>query len=92
MIHDVEVGGLTFDASFDSGNAARVEAVSENANEFALWTARDCEGTIHENGCRTWFSFSVRGAAPGRKLAFQIHGMNSQGNLFKHDHRPVVRS
>ena len=42
MIHDVEVGGLTFDASFDSGNAARVEAVPENANEFALWTARDC--------------------------------------------------
>ena len=94
MIHDVEVGGLTFDASFDSGNAARVEAVSENANEFALWTARDCEGTIHENGCRTWFSFSVRGASlfEGRMLAFRIHNMNSQGNLFRHDMRPVFRS
>jgi len=94
MIHDVEVGGLTFDASFDSGNAARVEAVSENANEFALWTARDCEGTIHENGCRTWFSFSVRGASlfEGRMLAFRIHNMNSQGALYKHDMRPVFRT
>ena len=94
MIHDVEVGGLTFDASFDSGNAARVEAVSENANEFALWTARDCEGTIHENGCRTWFSFSVRGASlfEGRMLAFRIHNMNSQGALYKHDMRPVFRA
>jgi hypothetical protein len=94
MIHDVEVGGLTFDASFDSGNAARVEAVSENANEFALWTARDCENTIHENGCRTWFSFSVRGAAlfEGRMLAFRIHNMNSQGALYKHDMRPVFRA
>ena len=94
MIHDVEVGGLTFDASFDSGNAARVEAVPENPNEFALWTARDCEGTIHENGCRTWFSFSVRGASlfEGRMLAFRIHNMNSQGALYKHDMRPVFRA
>ena len=37
MIHDVELNGLTFDASFDSGNAARIEALSED--EFALWTA-----------------------------------------------------
>ena len=91
MIHDVEVGGLTFDASFDSGNAARVEQISEN--EFALWTARDCEGSVHENGCRTWFSFSVRGAAlfEGRMLAFRIYNMNSQGELYKHDMRPVHR-
>ena len=45
MLHDVTVAGLTFDASFDSGNAKHVEAIGEH--EFALWTARDCEGTPH---------------------------------------------
>ena len=90
-LHDTEVNGLIFDASFDSGNAAqRVEAIGED--EFCLWTLRDCEGTPHENGCRTWFSFSVRGAAPGRTLAFRILNMNSQGNLFRADMRPVYRS
>jgi hypothetical protein len=89
-LHDIEVGGLVFDAAFDSGNASRVEAVGED--EFALWTRRDCEGTPHETGCRTWFSFSVRGAEPGRKLTFRIHNMNSQGNLYRFDMRPVFRS
>ena len=92
MICQETIGDLTFDASFDSGNAARVEPVGEEGNEFALWTLRDCEGTPGENGCRTWFAFSVRGAAPGRTLAFRIHNMNSQGNLYRHDMRPVYRS
>lgn len=87
------LNGLTFSSAFDSGNATRVEALSDTANdEFILWTRRDCEGTPYENGCRTWFHFSVRGAAAGRTLAFRIHGMNSQGNLFRHDMRPSVRS
>ena len=87
----VECGGLVFDATFDSGNAApRVEQLGDD--EFGLWTLRDCDGSPFENGCRTWFSFSVRGAAAGRTLAFRIHNMNSQGNLFRHDMRPVVRS
>ena len=87
---DAEVGGLVFDASFDSGNASKVEQIGED--EFCVWTRRDCEGMPHENGCRTWFSFSVRGAAAGRKLAFRIHNMNSQGNLFRFGMRPVFRS
>ena len=91
-LHDHYIDGLTFDASFDSGNAAaRVEKLGDN--EFCLWTLRDCEGTPHENGCRTWFCFSVRGAlVTGRTLAFRIHNMNSQGNLYRHDMRPVYRS
>ena len=38
-----EVGGLVFDADFDSGNCARVEQRGEF--EFALWTRADAEGT-----------------------------------------------
>ena len=51
-LHDVEIGGLIFDADFDSGNAStRIEALGDH--EFSLWTLRDCEGTEFENGCRT---------------------------------------
>lgn len=89
-LHNVAAGGLVFSSAFDGGNAARVEVVEEDS--FALWTRRDCEGTEFETGCRTWFSFSVRGAAAGRTLTFDIHNMNSQGNLYKHDMRPVYRS
>lgn len=91
-LHDLCVNGLTFDARFDSGNAqARVEALGDD--EFALWTRRDGEGTPYETGCRTWFSFSVRGAnMAGRTLAFRVHNMNSQGNLFRHDMRPCFRA
>ena len=70
----VAAGNLVFSSSFDGGNAARVEAVEDDS--FALWTRRDCEGTEFETGCRTWFSFSVRGAAAGRTLKFAIHNMN----------------
>lgn len=92
VLRDVQLGGLTFDSAFDSGNAARIEAVDGTENEFALWTRRDCEGTPHENGCKTWFSFSVRGAAAGTTLAFRVHNMNSQGALYRQDMRPVYRA
>ena len=92
MMRDVEAGGLVFNSSFDSGNATRVEAVADAEHEFRLWTRRDCEGQPGENGCKTWFSFSVKGAVAGTTLAFRIHGMNSQGNLFRHDMRPCYRA
>ena len=84
-----EVGGLVFDADFDSGNCARVEQRGEF--EFALWTRADAEGTPHQTGFRTWFHFAVTGAPQGKALHFIVHNMNPQGKLYKFDMRPVWR-
>ena len=103
-VHPVTtIGDLTFDAAFDSGNAARVEAVgipasNSAAEEYNVWTSNDCAGTPHVKEYKVWFSFAVRAcssasAAPlsGRLLAFNIYNMNNLGKLFKHDMRPVYR-
>ena len=83
-VRSQEVGGLVFDADFDSGNCARVEQRGEL--EFALWTRRDCEGTKFAARSRTWFCFSVRGASTGRVLQIEVRGMNPQFRLFQHRH------
>ena len=51
-VRSQEVGGLVFDADFDSGNCARVEQRGEL--EFALWTRADAEGTPHQVRVGTW--------------------------------------
>ena len=51
-VRSQEVGGLVFDADFDSGNCARVERRGEL--EFALWTRADAEGTPHQVRVGTW--------------------------------------
>jgi hypothetical protein len=89
MLQSVECAGLTFDAAFDSGNASRVEQL--DTDEFALWSASDCEGTTFERPWRTWFSFSVKGFQRARMVAFNIYNMNPQTKLFKQDMRPVYR-
>ena len=81
--------GLTFDAAFDGGNAARVEQAGED--EYHLWTAPDCHGTEHEKQYKAWFAFAVGGAERGRMLTFVMHNMNNLGKLFRHDMRPVYR-
>jgi len=53
------VGGLVFDADFDSGNCARVEQRGEL--EFALWTRADAEGTPHQVRVGTWLGLGVLG-------------------------------
>ena len=47
---------------FKTGNLDRVESIEctePDQVEFQLWTAPDCAGTVHQNGNRSWFYFSV---------------------------------
>ena len=86
----VQFGPITFDASFDSGNGAKVEQTG--TDEFSVWTTPDAAGTPHEKQFRVWFHFAVRGVARGRQLTFVIYNMNNLGKLFRHDMRPVYRA
>ena len=86
----VQFGPITFDASFDSGNGAKVEQTG--TDEFSVWTNPDAAGTPHEKQFRVWFHFAVRGVARGRQLTFVIYNMNNLGKLFRHDMRPVYRA
>jgi len=87
--NDVTLGGLTWTSDFDGGNLGRIEQRGENA--FTVWSRADCEGTPQQTKSRTWFSFSVRGAAPGRELAIDVV-MSPQKKLYEHGMRPVFRS
>ncbi|XP_074541279.1 cytosolic carboxypeptidase-like protein 5 isoform X2 [Halichoeres trimaculatus] len=60
--------------------------------EFNVWTQPDCAGTEHENGNRSWFYFSVRGAAPGKLLKFNVMNMNNQRKLYSQGMAPLVRT
>ncbi|XP_033931846.1 cytosolic carboxypeptidase-like protein 5 isoform X3 [Pseudochaenichthys georgianus] len=60
--------------------------------EFNLWTQPDCAGTEHENGNRSWYYFSVRGAAPGKILKINVMNMNNQRKLYSQGMAPLVRT
>ncbi|XP_037306231.2 cytosolic carboxypeptidase-like protein 5 isoform X2 [Pungitius pungitius] len=60
--------------------------------EFNVWTQPDCGGTEHENGNRSWFHFSVRGAAPGKILKINVMNMNNQRKLYSQGMAPLVRT
>ncbi|XP_044024321.1 cytosolic carboxypeptidase-like protein 5 isoform X2 [Siniperca chuatsi] len=60
--------------------------------EFNVWTQPDCAGTEHENGNRSWFYFSVRGAAPGKILKINVMNMNNQRKLYSQGMAPLVRT
>ncbi|XP_034555144.1 cytosolic carboxypeptidase-like protein 5 [Notolabrus celidotus] len=60
--------------------------------EFNVWTQPDCAGTEHENGNRSWFYFSVRGAAPGKLLKISVMNMNNQRKLYSQGMAPLVRT
>ncbi|XP_072218490.1 cytosolic carboxypeptidase-like protein 5 isoform X2 [Leuresthes tenuis] len=60
--------------------------------EFNVWTQPDCAGTEYENGNRSWFYFSVRGAAPGKLLKINVMNMNNQRKLYSQGMAPLVRT
>ncbi|XP_061668017.1 cytosolic carboxypeptidase-like protein 5 isoform X2 [Syngnathoides biaculeatus] len=60
--------------------------------EFNVWTQPDCAGTEHENGNRTWFHFSVQGAAPAKLLKINVMNMNNQRKLYSQGMAPLVRT
>ncbi|XP_075904541.1 cytosolic carboxypeptidase-like protein 5 isoform X4 [Nelusetta ayraudi] len=101
------IGNIIFSSKFDSGNLARVEKVDKDASssptsnspsgsnpdhEFNVWTRPDCGGTEQENGNRSWFFFSVRGAAPGKLLKINVMNMNNQRKLYSQGMAPLVRT
>eukprot|EP01138_Halocafeteria_seosinensis_P005440 gb/GECG01005561.1/.p1 GENE.gb/GECG01005561.1/~~gb/GECG01005561.1/.p1 ORF type:complete len:823 (+),score=76.98 gb/GECG01005561.1/:1-2469(+) len=85
------VGGkIEFFANFDSANLARVEQKDELT--YWLWVAADAEGTLYCTTFRSWFYFGLRNVPYGRRLKFVIRNINKQGNLYRHQHRPVYRA
>ncbi|XP_029902487.1 cytosolic carboxypeptidase-like protein 5 isoform X2 [Myripristis murdjan] len=60
--------------------------------EFNVWTQPDCAGTENENGNRSWFYFSVRGAVPGKILKINVMNMNKQSKLYSQGMAPLVRT
>uniref|UniRef100_A0A3Q2QCU3 Cytosolic carboxypeptidase-like protein 5 n=1 Tax=Fundulus heteroclitus TaxID=8078 RepID=A0A3Q2QCU3_FUNHE len=60
--------------------------------EFNVWTQPDCVGTEYENGNRSWFYFSLRGAMPGKLLKINVMNMNNQRKLYSQGMAPLVRT
>ena len=96
-VENLRLGGLIFDAAFDSGNLANVE--QRGASDFILTTKCDVANVPNRG---TWFYFSVRcddsssggGGIPPwneRILQFEVRNMNAQVALFGQGMRPVMR-
>ena len=58
---EATVNGLHFTSKFDSGNANRFE-YDDDAGEYMVWAANDCEGTAYQTTFTTWFNFTITGA------------------------------
>ncbi|XP_036405620.1 cytosolic carboxypeptidase-like protein 5 [Megalops cyprinoides] len=60
--------------------------------EFNVWTKPDCAETEFENGNRSWFYFSVRGASPGKVIKINVMNMNKQSKLYSQGMAPFVKT
>jgi len=94
----MEVSGLVFNASFDSGNLSKVTVSDTNPDEFLLSVAVDCEGAANskQNNFRSWFYFTIdttnkrRTNNHGRRITLTITNLGRENKLFDYDFRPVV--
>lgn len=85
--------GSSSPPSDTSSNGGSVSGPSLSPDyEFNVWTQPDSAGTEHENGNRSWFYFSVRGAAPGKLLKINVMNMNNQRKLYSQGMAPFVRT
>ncbi|XP_034018660.1 cytosolic carboxypeptidase-like protein 5 isoform X2 [Thalassophryne amazonica] len=91
-VEKVEKGNCSPPAdAVSTGNAPSGSNFSPDY-EFNVWTQPDCANTEHENGNRSWFFFSVRGAAPAKMLKINVMNMNKQSKLYSQGMAPLVRT
>ncbi|KAM3860913.1 cytosolic carboxypeptidase-like protein 5 [Diretmus argenteus] len=91
-VEKVERGNACSSADMPSAGSAPSGPNLTSDYEFNVWTQPDCAGTEHENGNRSWFYFSVRGAVPGKMLKINVMNMNKQSKLYSQGMAPVVRT
>ncbi|XP_034383981.1 cytosolic carboxypeptidase-like protein 5 isoform X2 [Cyclopterus lumpus] len=90
-VEKVEKGSSSPPTDAPSGSALSGSNLTPDY-EFNVWTQPDCGGTEHENGNRSWFHFSVRGAASGKILKINVMNMNNQRKLYSQGMAPLVRT
>ncbi|XP_068433049.1 cytosolic carboxypeptidase-like protein 5 isoform X2 [Clinocottus analis] len=90
-VEKVEKGSSSPPSDAPSGSALLGSNLTPDY-EFNVWTQPDCGGTEHENGNRSWFHFSVRGAASGKILKINVMNMNNQRKLYSQGMAPLVRT
>ena len=74
------VGGLVFNAGFDSGNLGSVSAVDGGAaNSFELRLSPDCARTPFETTHRAWFHFSVAGEDAASERDATVKALSNLG-------------
>nr|XP_020459287.1 cytosolic carboxypeptidase-like protein 5 isoform X2 [Monopterus albus] len=91
-VEKVEKGSSSPSSDTASGGSALLGSNINPDYEFNVWTQPDCAGTEHENGNRSWFYFSVRGATPGKILKINVMNMNNQRKLYSQGMAPLVRT
>uniref|UniRef100_A0A3Q2ZX87 Cytosolic carboxypeptidase-like protein 5 n=1 Tax=Kryptolebias marmoratus TaxID=37003 RepID=A0A3Q2ZX87_KRYMA len=91
-VEKVEKGSSSPPSDTASGGSSTSGSHLTPDYEFNVWTQPDCAGTEHENGNRSWFYFSVRGALPGKLLKINVMNMNNQRKLYSQGMAPLVRT
>jgi hypothetical protein len=84
-----QIGDIIFDSTFDSANLKDVRL--NNAGEYELFLAKDCDGTPQQTRNSSWFHFRVSGAE-SKILKFRIKNMNRQPGLYRQGFKPVTKS